>query len=178
MTASPESLATAAAPRRARNFIFPAVVVALVVGGLALVVRSSTSGGVYDMTLGDLLGQSAAFIGKDVRVNGRIQAGTFRDLSSSDGVHVVFAISDSSGHTLNVHYRQLLPDAFEEGREVIIQGKLESVSEIECARLTVKCPSKYQDENQTGKAGQYYQNKRQEAMPSAAPTALDGAQAK
>lgn len=177
MSASPESLASVE-PRRARSFLFPAIVVFLVLGGLALVVRSSTSGGVYDMTLSDILGQGASYVGKDIRVNGRVQAGTFRDLSGGDGVHVVFTIGDSSGHTLNVHYRQLLPDAFEEGREVIVQGKLGSTTEIECNRLTVKCPSKYQDENQTGKAGQYYQQKHAAPPPAENPAALDGAQAK
>ena len=167
---STETIAPAGAPprrRRSGGFAFPAIVVFLVLGGLALVVRSSTAGGVYDMTLTELRAQSGNYLGKDVRVNGRVQAGSFRDSSGGDGVHVVFAIGDASGNTMLVHYRQLLPDAFEEGREVIVQGTMHSLTEIECTRLTVKCPSKYQDENATGQSSQYYQSKKD--APTAAP---------
>ncbi|MFT7625480.1 MAG: cytochrome c-type biogenesis protein CcmE [Myxococcota bacterium] len=128
---------------------FPAFVVLCVLGGLALVVQSSTTGGVYDMTLQELLAESDEYVGRDVRVNGVVQANTFRELPG-DGINIEFAIGDAEGNVMNVKFHQLLPDAFEEGRQVIVQGKLLSRTEIECSRLTVKCPSKYKDENAIG----------------------------
>ena len=157
MSTASDSVPSTPAPRsRFSTFAFPALVIFLVLGGLGLVVRSSTAGGVYDLTLTELLAKRADHVGQDVRVGGNIQAGSFRDASGSGGVHLVFNIADASGNSLEVHYRQLLPDAFEEGREVIVQGQMQEDGSIECGRLTVKCPSKYQDENQTGQAGQYY----------------------
>lgn len=172
MTESPHSAPEPAArpAKRGMSLMFPAVIVGLVVGGLALVVRSSTSGGVYDMTLTQLLAAPNDYVGKDIRVNGAVLAGSFHDASDAGGVHVVFSIGDSSGNTMEVHYRQLLPDAFQEGRQVIVQGKMVSAKAVECTRLTVKCPSKYQDENSTGKsAAEYYRSKDAKAAPSPAP---------
>ncbi len=128
---------------------FPAFVILCVLGGLALVVESSTAGGVYDMTLKELNAKADEYVGRDVRVNGVVQAGTFRELPG-DGINIQFDIGDAEGNVLTVKFHQLLPDAFEEGRQVIVQGRLLSTSEIECERLTVKCPSKYKDENAVG----------------------------
>lgn len=125
---------------------FPAFIVLLVVGGLALVVHSSTSGGVYDMKLGEMLAQADKYVGREVRVSGIIQAGSYRE-HPGDKINIEFDIGDNEGNIVRVKFHQLLPDAFEEGREVIVQGELVSAEEIECSRLTVKCPSKYKDEN-------------------------------
>ena len=132
-----------------RKVAFPVVIALLVVGGLALVVQSSTTGGVYDMTIKELLDRSDDKVGKEIRVNGVIQQKSFKDLSGKDGLDFRFTIGDSEGNRIRVRFHQLLPDAFQEGRQVIVQGKLLSKDEIECYRLTVKCPSKYKDENKT-----------------------------
>ncbi|MFT5434355.1 MAG: cytochrome c-type biogenesis protein CcmE [Myxococcota bacterium] len=155
------------APSRISRIGFPIFVVMLVLGGLALVVQSSTSGGVFDMTIGELQAQAAEYIGKDVRVNGVVQAGTFRENPSSDKIDIQFVIGDNEGNLMNVHYHQLLPDAFQEGRQVIVQGKLLSEGQIECDRLTVKCPSKYKDENMAGQ-------KPPPGTPGAKSTTTDG----
>lgn len=145
-------MSEAAAISRPRSglgrFAFPVVIVGLVLGGLALVVRSSTAGGVYDMTLGELAAQADQLVGKEVRVNGVVQAGSFHE-APGDQIDIAFAIGDAEGHRMKVRFRQILPDAFQEGRQVIVQGKLASKDEIECTRLTVKCPSKYKDEAKT-----------------------------
>jgi cytochrome c-type biogenesis protein CcmE len=117
-------------------------------GGIVLVVQSSTSGGVYDMTIGELLAESDKYVGRDIRVNGVVQAGSFKD-QSGDEINIQFSIGDVEGNQLNVHFHQLLPDAFKEGRQVIVQGKMLSREEVECTKLTVKCPSKYKDEGKS-----------------------------
>ena len=133
--------------RKLAHFAFPIFVVALVLGGLTLVVQSSTQGGVYDMTIGELRAKADRYVGKDVRVNGTVQAGSFEELAGDDAVNIRFTLADSEGNEITVFYHQLLPDAFEEGREVIVAGTLQDEGTIECKRLTVKCPSKYKDEN-------------------------------
>ena len=64
-------------------------------------------------------------------------------------IDIQFTIGDVDGNQLKVRFHQLLPDAFQEGRQVIVQGTMLSKDEVECKRLTVKCPSKYKDENKT-----------------------------
>ena len=142
---------------------FTVLVVALVMGGMVLVVQSSTTGGVYDMTIGEVLSQPDKYIGHDLRVNGVIQAGSFKD-NGGEEINIEFSVGDSEGNTLNVRFHQLLPDAFKEGRQVIVQGKLLSEHEIECTKLTVKCPSKYKDEATTDEENwKEYDTKEKEA---------------
>ena len=136
--------------RKITHYAFPIFVVALVLGGLTLVVQSSTQGGVYDMTIGELRAKADRYIGKDVRVNGTVQAGSFEELAGDGAINIKFTLADSEGNEITVFYHQLLPDAFEEGREVIVAGTLQDEGTIECKRLTVKCPSKYKDENAAG----------------------------
>ncbi len=141
-----------------RRLAFPLFIAALALFALALVVQSSTTGGAFDMTLAEL--QEAGvdkFVGKEVRVNGTVQAGSFRKLPGEQ-LAFRFTIGDPAGNQMEVLWDQLLPDAFEEGREVIVQGTLTNTQEIHCSRLTVKCPSKYKDENAVNgqKAKDYY----------------------
>lgn len=131
------------------QYAFPAFIVLCVGLFFWFVVQASTSGGVYDMSLADLEENKSEYVGKDVRVSGVVQEGSYVE-HDGDAINIEFVIGDSEGNTLRVRYRQLVPDAFEEGRQVIVQGKLVSEDEVECDRLTVKCPSKYKDENQVG----------------------------
>lgn len=158
----------AAPSGRLKRLAFPLFIAALVLFALALVVQSSTSGGAFEMTLAELRsGGIDQYIGKDVRVTGTVQAGSFRKMAG-EKLAFRFTISDAEGNQIDVLWDQLLPDAFEEGREVIVQGKLTSAKEIHCARLTVKCPSKYKDENAVGgkKAEDYYKKKKVTTPPA------------
>ncbi|HIA01825.1 MAG TPA: cytochrome c maturation protein CcmE [Myxococcales bacterium] len=154
-------------PSKKGGWGFTLLVVAIVMGGIVLVVQSSTSGGVYDMTIGELLADSGKYVGRGVRVNGVIQAGSFKD-NPGDEIDIQFSIGDVEGNQINVRFHQLLPDAFKEGRQVIVLGKLINKQEIECTKLTVKCPSKYKDEGKTDeKAWKSYdeEKKKGAALP-------------
>ena len=132
------------------KYTFPVLIVVLVLGGLLAVMLSSKDGGAFDLTLGELLEDPSDFVGREVRVNGRIVKKSFRERKTADGsIDIEFAIGNSEGQKVTVRYHQILPDAFEEGREVIVAGKLIDGHTIECTRLTVKCPSKYKDEKMT-----------------------------
>jgi len=129
------------------KYAFPVVIVVLVVAGLLAVLLSSKDGGAYDLSLAELLEDPSQFIGREVRVNGTIEKNSFRERKGEgDKIDIEFAINNVEGQRLLVRYHQILPDAFQEGREVIVAGKLQDANTIDCSRLTVKCPSKYKDE--------------------------------
>lgn len=132
------------------RYTFPVLIVVLVLGALLAVMLSSKDGGAFDLTLAELLEDSDEFMGREVRVNGRIVKNSFRERKTADGaIDIEFGIGNTDGQKVTVRYHQILPDAFEEGREVIVAGKLIDDHTIECTRLTVKCPSKYKDEKMT-----------------------------
>ena len=156
-------------PSKKGGWGFTLLVVALVMGGIVLVVQSSTSGGVYDMTIGELLADSGKYVGRGVRVNGVIQAGSFKD-NPGEEIDIQFSIGDVEGNQINVRFHQLLPDAFKEGRQVIVQGKMLNKHEIECTKLTVKCPSKYKDEGNTDeKAWKSYDAEKKKTVGQPVP---------
>ena len=43
-----------------------------------------------------------------------------------------------------VHYNGPLPDTFEEGRDVVVEGKLNAAGTIEASNVLTKCGSRYE----------------------------------
>ena len=58
-----------------------------------------------------------------------------------------FEMTDESGGVLPVKYNGTIPDAFEQGAQVVVQGKYDVESGVFHANsLLAKCPSKYEAE--------------------------------
>lgn len=140
----PAAAAGIDAPRRKAKSLAPVVViVAVVLIGIG-VIGTSTSGsaGMYNYTLAQLEQGQADLAGRDIKVSGKVAKGSVRgDPGSRD---FRFDLEDGQGHKLTVSYARLLPDPFEEGRDAIVQGKLEGATLV-ASNLTVKCPSRYAD---------------------------------
>lgn len=160
-----------------RRWAFPAAVAVLVLGGMGMVVQSSFTGGVYDVGVGDLLDQGAAFEGRQVRVAGIIAEGSVR--GDVDRLDVTFDVIDPEGRRVTVHTSKVLPDPFAETRETIVEGLYEgpapegadpgNAGRIEAARITVKCPSRYQD----GEMSEEEMHEYYERSPAGEPTPGD-----
>lgn len=137
------------------------VVVAVVAIGLG-VIGTSTSGGagMYNYTLAQLAENKADIGKREIKVSGRVRKGSVRGEPGSTAFR--FDLEDGQGHTLTVGYPRLLPDPFEEGRDAIVQGRLEQ-GELAASSLTVKCPSRYADAQNMSEADQrkYYQQEYQ-----------------
>ncbi len=146
------------------------VVVAVIAIGLG-VIGTSTSGGagMYNYTLAQLAENKADIGKREIKVSGKVRKGSVRGEPGSRDFR--FDMEDGQGHTLRVAYPRLLPDPFEEGREAIVQGRLEG-DELAASSLTVKCPSRYADAQNMSEADQrkYYEQEYQKhkaAQPGA-----------
>lgn len=129
--------------RKATSWAPIAVIAAVIAIGLA-VVGTSTSGGagMYNYSLEQLLRPSADMAGRDIKVAGRVAKGSVRGEPASPTFR--FDLEDNAGHKLPIGYQKLLPDPFEEGRDAIVQGRMEN-GVLQASSLTVKCPSRYGD---------------------------------
>jgi len=130
--------------RRKRMSWAPIVVTACVLGiGLA-VLGTSTSGGagLYNYSLTQLASAGADAEGREIKVVGRVAAGSVRGEAASPTFR--FDLEDGTTHRLTVAYPRLLPDPFEEGRDAIVQGRMVG-GVLQASNLTVKCPSRYAD---------------------------------
>lgn len=147
-----------------RRVGYPLIIATIVgVGGL-LVVQSSFSSGSYSLEIGAVQEKSSRYLGRDMKVVGMVAEGSIDTRTANGRVETHFEIHDGKGHVLPILYPHNPPDPFKEGRQVIVEGVLEKGADgkerVLCQKLTVKCPSKYQEEGLAdANSDDYYRKK-------------------
>ena len=122
---------------RRKRFFIAALIVAAAVGALIYVgVRGSS---VYYMTLSEMKARGDTVYGDKIRLGATVVDGSIQ--SGADGV-TRFTVTDGA-NTLPVSYGGSLPGTFEDGADVVLQGKLTPSGTFEASSLLTKCPSKY-----------------------------------
>jgi cytochrome c-type biogenesis protein CcmE len=119
----------------------------LIIGGLILLVavgylgfmgfRSSAA---YYYTVTQLLDKGSSIYNKVVRLNGEIAQGSVEQKPGD--INLKFTVSDG-GKTIPVVYRGVVPDTFQAGTPVVVEGSLDASGVFQAKTLMVKCPSKY-----------------------------------
>ena len=75
-----------------------------------------------------------------IRIAGQVKKGSIqRNLQK---MNLTFMLSGSKV-TMPVSYHGLVPDNFAEGREVVVQGRLDTKGVCQAEQLMTKCESKY-----------------------------------
>ena len=122
----------------------------VVIGLMILVLASwvvteafSGEGGLHDYEVSALNKDWKSRLNQDVKVAGIVVENSLR--GDLERLKVEFDIEDETGDTLTVAYNRLLPDPFDYGREVIIEGTVSGKGKLAARNITVKCPSRYQD---------------------------------
>jgi cytochrome c-type biogenesis protein CcmE len=102
--------------------------------------RSST---VYYYTVGEVLAMGSAAQGKDLRVSGKLVAGSFE--REPGNTRARFLLMDPRGRgQLEVVYTGVLPELFfNPYSEIVVEGRLDSKGVFVAEQVIVKCPSKY-----------------------------------
>lgn len=140
----PEKQAVAARRRRRNPAIVALLAVLLVGGSVAYMIYSTMSGGTaleYYMSVDEAMTQRGELSGKLVRLHGRVVAGTLQKKPGS--LEHRFAIF-AKDRWAEVNYRGLLPDAFKDCAEVVVNGRFAEGGEaFSAAKVVAKCPSKY-----------------------------------
>ncbi len=156
-------------PRRAMRFGYPLIIAGIVCIGALLVVQSSFSSGTYALEITEIRENPARYFGRDIRLVGNIKEGSVHTDSSGDALVLTFAVHDGQGNEVLVRYPHNPPDPFKEGRECIVEGTFNADGAVDCHKLTVKCPSKYQEEGGAGGASEDYYRKKY-GEPAGGPT--------
>ena len=88
--------------------------------------------------------------GGDYKLTGKVVDGSVK----RQGEKLSFAVRDRNGTaSVPVTYSGVVPDPFREGREVIVDGKLQGGTFVaERDSLVTKCPSKFQNASDGNKA--------------------------
>ena len=125
--------------RRHIRLVF-ALVIASLLGTFAvytaLVSDTTPLIGVAEAAAGQTAGEDVKLTGKVVSFSG--------DASTDAGMKITLADYAGGGQTIPVVYRGSVPDAFKEGREIVLDGTAAGgVFHAKADSLVTKCPSKY-----------------------------------
>jgi cytochrome c-type biogenesis protein CcmE len=126
--------------RKKAKFLILGGGILLCVAFLVVVGTGLPGGLVYYLTVTELL-QSPDRMQGGFRVNGTVAAGSV--VRSGTGGELGFVLTDGTS-SMPVHYRGAVPDAFAEGGEVVVDGRLGENGTFEAHTLIAKCPSKYE----------------------------------
>ncbi len=117
----------------------------IVLGALALFFLSSTGNTkpVYYYSPTQFM-QNPKLKNDRLRLKGTIKPGSVKQ--SKDKINLWFEVTDGK-NSVPVHYRGAVPDAFQEGLQVVVDGRMGDKGTFQANELIVKCPSKYESKN-------------------------------
>ena len=125
--------------RRQRRFILGGILILAALG--YLVFTATRASAEYYLTVGELQARGPAATERAVRVSGIVEAGSIeRDPNSFT---TRFTTSDASG-VLPVVYHGTVPDIFQPGIQVVVEGKLATDGVFHADTLLTKCPAHFQ----------------------------------
>ena len=131
-----------------KKYVKFVIVAVIVIGAVAyLTVSGFSKSGIYYLEVSELLNNPKLYNAKGSRISGKVVRGSAVK-NSVDSKLLEFQIEDTKGEKLSVEYSGVVPDAFEEGVIVIVEGKYDpDTSKFYANKLMAKCPSKYEPES-------------------------------
>lgn len=134
-----------------RNLKIPIAVIAILAAMGYLMYSGISDTGVYYRTVSEVLDQASIFDGQSLRISGEVVQGTVQ--YDQENLLLSFAVRDTENDrvTMNALYQGVMPDAFQEDAEVILEGTYSQYENLFNATiLLAKCPSKYEAEREDG----------------------------
>ncbi len=130
-----------------KSFVPYIIALVLFVSSIGFMVYSGLNeGSVYFLNVSEALASPHEEEGS-IRLFGNV--GSFTKNQSNNSVEFILIDAEMPSQTMTVVYTGVIPDTFETGAEVILEGTRNTVSSFEAKSLMTKCPSKYQKENRT-----------------------------
>ena len=121
-----------------KKLIIGGLIVAVAVGVLFFRAFQDSASTYYTVT--QILGSGNSTSNKNVRVNGDVALGSLQQKPGD--LNVKFSVSDGV-QTMPVVFRGVVPDTFQEGNPVVVEGSLDASGVFQAKTMMVKCPSKY-----------------------------------
>lgn len=114
----------------------------LIVAAIGYMIYSATqSGSEYYLTSGEILAKGDEMVGQQVKMGGRVVENSIQwDRTANT---VAFALTDGT-ESLPIMYSGIVPDTFQSGADVILEGKLAADGQFQATTMLAKCASKYE----------------------------------
>jgi cytochrome c-type biogenesis protein CcmE len=125
-----------------------ALALALILSGVGFLFYTGLSkNSVYFLNVSEALAMSPSDLGQ-ARVFGKVSAEELKRQEDSLGVSFNLMDKKESSRSIRVHYTGAVPDTFDPGVEVIVEGSFKPGSYFfRAQKLMTKCPSKYESES-------------------------------
>jgi cytochrome c-type biogenesis protein CcmE len=107
------------------------------------------SGWVYFVSV-EQFTSDAKFHNQRVRVHGKVASEGFD--ASKSLLTAKFTLTGKGGRSLPVEYHGVVPEMFEAGRDVVVEGRRDAAGVFRADVLMTKCASKYEPGSPHGKA--------------------------
>lgn len=127
-------------PHRRRlplSFLLAGLVILAAVG--YLIFANTQTNAAYDMTVSELKGCTGC-MAQAVRVEGTVQQGSVQRNAATQ--QLSFVMSDGS-QSIAVAYTGVVPDIFNSGIQVVVEGHYSGQGAFQAQTLLTKCPSKF-----------------------------------
>lgn len=126
-------------PRARARFVVAALVIVAAVGYMMYAAIQSESE--YHTTTSEISAMGAEAIGQQMKIGGQVVEGSVQQERGSDTMS--FVITDGAKE-LPVTFTGIIPDAFQPGAGVILEGKLTADGQFRADTMLAKCASKYE----------------------------------
>lgn len=98
------------------------------------------------LEVAEVAASPSKYVGKSLQVIGVVEPGSV-ELTNDGSIN--FVLIDEKGSSIKVTYRGIPPNNMEdEGNSVVVLGELGVDGELQSEELLVKCPSKYEGEEE------------------------------
>src|SRR3972149_5977112 len=132
--------------RKSSKFVIAGVVIFLAIG--FLIYSSITKYSGFYLKPGELVAKGESAYGERLRLNGKVAV---KSVDWKPKIpRLKFKVTDGKT-TIPVVYRDIPPDTFKEGVEVVIEGGYTKEETFKASSLLAKCPSKYESKKKEKK---------------------------
>lgn len=137
-----QSLRAARKPKprgKQRRFLIALIIIVAALGFLIYSAMSSNSE--YYLTVSEVQGLDLQARQSQVKLGGQVMDGTISWDRANNAVR--FSVTDGENAML-VTYKGVVPDSFEPGADVILEGKVQQDGSFIATTMLAKCASKYE----------------------------------
>ena len=125
-----------------------AAVFAIGISATYLMYQGVSDTGVYYRTVSEVRDNHKSFSDRNIRISGKVVDGTIDYNQKELILHFSVCDLEDATQTIKAVFNGVIPDAFQEGAEVILEGSYDREGNIFSAvTLLAKCPSKYVSED-------------------------------
>ncbi len=127
---------------RNKKFLISGLLILIAISYLAYTGFENSA--IYYYTVSELTEQDESVRNTNIRVNGQVDVNSVEHNSTVNSA-LEFIVTEG-GESLPVIYQGIVPDTFAAGREIVIEGYLDSQGVFQADTILTKCPSKYEPE--------------------------------